>query len=100
MDKLFGGFLVVVVVLAYLVPLTILRGYAAQQCWEWFIVPIFGLPALKLVQALGVGLTVTVFSPTPSFSTNKEEKWYKPLFIQALYPLLVLLFGAIYQCFM
>lgn len=100
MEKIFGGLIAILAFLAILVPLTLLRGFAAAQCWAWFVVPTFGLPALGLVQALGLGLTVAVFTPMPSTSSDKDEDWYKPLLMQAIYPLIILLFGAIYHAFM
>lgn len=101
MDKVFAGLIVIIMFAVIIVPITLLRGYAMYKCWGWFMVPTFGLPTLSIIQALGVGLTVGVLHPHP-FSSNKddEEKWYKPLVMQLLYPIVVLAVGYIYHCFM
>ena len=56
-DKLglaiFGGCTLVVVAL---VGGIVGQGLALSILWEWFVVPIFGLPALTMVQAYGIAL--------------------------------------------
>jgi membrane protein CcdC involved in cytochrome C biogenesis len=37
-------------------------GFVCSTLWAWFIVPIFGLPALNILQAIGVGLVVSFFT--------------------------------------
>lgn len=34
------------------------RGYVLSILWAWFVVPIFGLPALSIPIAIGIGLVV------------------------------------------
>jgi hypothetical protein len=45
--------------LTTMVGLTLLRGALLQLLWGWFVVPVFHLPSLSLVQALGIALVVT-----------------------------------------
>lgn len=45
-------------------------GLALSTLWGWFIVPIFGLPVLGILQAYGVGM---VLRTAQGFHTKKEE---------------------------
>ena len=38
------------------------NGYVCAKLWGWFIVPIFGMPTLSILQAVGVGLVVAFFT--------------------------------------
>ena len=47
-----GVFVVVFIGIgALLVPLAILRGWVLSILWGWFMVPVFGLPALGIAQS-------------------------------------------------
>lgn len=48
---------------------SVLRGYVLSILWAWFMVPIFHLPELTIVQAIGVSFVVSFFT-----TTIKEEK--------------------------
>lgn len=37
----------------------VLSGYVLSVLWGWFISPVFGLPELSIMQALGLALIVT-----------------------------------------
>ena len=51
-----------------------LDGWALSVLWGWFIVPIFGLPVLTQVQALGVAL-VMGFMTKQYTQTDKDRNW-------------------------
>jgi len=69
-----GVFVVVFIGIgALLVPLAILRGWVLSILWGWFMVPVFGLPALGIAQAIGVGLVVTTFTHTGSSNCQKSK---------------------------
>ncbi len=72
------------------VPAAILRGWALHLLWLWFMVPIFHLPVLGVVQAIGVGLVVTTFSPPGGgdCQKSKDYKWWTPLLSAFIGPLI------------
>ena len=39
-----------------------LEGLAVMYLWRWYVVPIFGLPALSLIQAFGLSILVGCMS--------------------------------------
>ena len=41
------------------IPHALLDGWVLQKLWGWFIVPVFGLPALSLAAAIGIGMTAS-----------------------------------------
>lgn len=43
---------------ARLVPVTILEGWVLSILWRWFVAPALGLPLLTVAQAIGVALVV------------------------------------------
>ena len=42
---------------------SILGGWALSIMWEWFIVPVFALPSLGIVQAIGLSCVITLLAP-------------------------------------
>ncbi len=60
-----------IIVYATLIPVgTILGGWTFSILWGWFAVPIFGLPALGVAQAVGV----TLLFGFPVSKMPKQEK--------------------------
>jgi hypothetical protein len=57
--------------IAYIGFLAVVRGWVFCWLWLWFIVPVFGLPQLSIVQAIGVCCVVSFL--TASLSEMKEE---------------------------
>lgn len=49
---------------------TIMNGWALTVLWIWFIIPVFNLPTLSIIQAIGIGMVVTFLT---RHSINKEE---------------------------
>lgn len=49
----------------------LMSGWALSVLWGWFIVPVFELPQLTLIQAIGVGMVVSFLTRS---SWKKEEK--------------------------
>lgn len=72
-----------------------LAGVVLRDLWNWFLTTV-GMPQVSIVQALGLGLTLKVFS---SFVTPHEgdvsqfERWVTSV----LYLLIVWGVGAIYH---
>lgn len=80
------------------------RGYVLAILWGWFMVPAFGLPALTVVQAIGVSLTVAfiTYQYQPKAMEPEEETWKKvsrPITHLVLGPAMSLLMGWIVKSF-
>lgn len=50
----------------------ILNGWALSVLWGWFIVPIFKLPTLTIIQAIGVAMVASFLTKT--YSTSDKSK--------------------------
>ncbi len=97
----FGG-VIGVVLLRFFV--SILNGYALSVLWKWFVVPTFGAPALGLVPAIGVAMTVSYLTHQ-THDCKKEEKSFgekieKRITIAILNLSFVLFLGWIVHMFM
>lgn len=78
----------------------ILNGFVLTKLWAWFIVPQFGLVALRIPFAIGISLVVGFL--THQTDTNKEEN--KSSFgtqfgLMILRPFMMLFTGWIVQMF-
>lgn len=49
-------------------------GYVGMILWAWFIVPVFGLPALSWGQAYGIALLTGLYCQRYQNNTNKDER--------------------------
>ena len=87
-----------------IVPLIIFSGYTITVLWEWFVIPLFDLPALTIPQALGLATVVTYFTKQYGLAERQEdENPYKNLgYMLGLYirPAGALLWGWILLQFM
>ena len=73
----FGLPLIVAVLLVYGY---VVDGYVLSMMWGWFIVPVFHLPTLSIVQAIGVGMVVSFLVRSYFMAKediNKKSKWEK-----------------------
>ena len=60
-----------------------LDGFTISILWRWFAVPLFGLPALTLWQALGVSLLASAITSNNSdFETDDDDPF--SAFVQVL----------------
>lgn len=57
MSKLIG-FLVLI---AVSIPVTLLSGLVLSDLWDWFILPVFTVPPITFMQAVGLSLVVAFF---------------------------------------
>lgn len=81
------------ILLAAYVPLALLRGWVIALLWEWYVTDYFGLPLLTIVEAVGLGILVTVFlSRMPSKDEEERGVVYTLTWVVAS-PLLALGFG-------
>lgn len=76
----------------------ILEGYVLTVLWGWFIIPIFHLPPLTIVPAIGIALVVGLltYHSNPDVEEKKRTGWEQfALLMGKLFarPLVVLAFG-------
>ncbi len=96
---------IVVFTFGFMVVTTLLEGYVLSVLWRWFMVPILGLPALSVVQAIGIALVVAMLTHQKShdYPEDKEKSIAKQVAIilaPFLGPLTALLMGWVIHQFM
>lgn len=79
-----------IVLIAY-APLALLRGWVIALLWGWYVTDYFGLKALTIIEAVGLGILFTAFHIGKP--TNDEKPIGYEIAYYALVPLLALLFG-------
>lgn len=96
-----GGFVGVV---AMMVISSLLRGYALSVLWGWFMVPTLGLPALSVVQAIGIAIVISFLTYQYNDCQKKEKSFGETVgqasVMAVVYPLGALLFGWVIHQFM
>lgn len=67
-----------VVLFAMVVPLALWYAYALSYLWVWFVVPIFGLPAVSVVHMWGlmIFLSLVKFNSTDAV-VAPDKHWEK-----------------------
>lgn len=83
--------LVVAGLVGFMALAAILDGWAFTILWRWFVVPVFGLPALRVSQAIGLGL-VFGLATHQYIPADKSDKWGRFTYIWSA-PLLSVLIG-------
>ncbi len=68
-----GCFGLIVFTLLAVVVGTIANGWALSTLWGWFIVPLFGLPALTIPYALGIS-TIAGFLLSANNTSKSDNK--------------------------
>lgn len=68
--------------------------------WAWFFVPLFGLPALRLPEAVGVCVIVALLTPSYIKRSEDNREIVHRIFYMLFTPLLVLVMGWIAHLFM
>lgn len=51
------------------------KGYVTLKLWEWFVVPVFKVPTLTIVEALGIILLVRSLQKSKDLKTEKKINW-------------------------
>lgn len=90
---------------ALLVVSSILNGYALSVLWGWFVVPVFHLPQLSIVPAIGIAMMVGYLAHQMEPDCVEKERTTGERIARAasfaiLKPLFALLFGWIVHLFM
>ncbi len=75
----------------------LVTGFVGMKLWAWFVVPIFGLPTLSIVQAWGIALLIGLWTHQLHATTNKDEREpsqkYATAIMAILSPWIILFFG-------
>lgn len=88
------------------IPLVLLGAFVFSWLWLWFIVPIFGLPAITIWQAVGVVLVPAYFAKPPSNFVIEGGFWdgfakgVDQVVTRVLFLVLLFLFGSLYYLFL
>ena len=84
-----------------LLPLIVfLNGWAASVLWKWFVVPVFDLPLLGVMEAVGIALVVYAFTPTRYNEEDSNDEPAKKIFVGITLPILLVGIGWIYTLFL
>ena len=92
-----------IVALLLTIPSLIFSGYVLSVLWGWFMVPIFGMPALSIPAAIGVWMVIgfiTHQTIDADDSRTSEKKLYESIGQAISRPLLALLVGYIVHLYM
>jgi len=82
---------------------SIFNGYVFSILWGWFMVATLKLPALSIIQAIGIALIVrflTVhYDPQQENKKGFGETFFKSIMFSFFYPAFALFFGWIVHLF-
>lgn len=93
----------VVIISALLIGTTaLLKGFVITKLWGWFVVPAFGVAAISLPVAIGLGVLLSFMTCTyMSGMIVRKEDWLKnTLMLMYTHPIIVLFTGWIVQMFL
>ena len=62
-----------VVAIALIVVGSIMNGWVLSVMWGWFVVPLFGVPVLKVAPAIGVALVAKMLTHQSSSKSNEKK---------------------------
>ena len=77
-----------------------LNGYAVQHLWQWFVVPVFALPLLGFLQAVGLAMTSKYMCSRHTFCIKPDDVAEKRRAYSILFPLMTLAVGWVIKSFM
>jgi hypothetical protein len=77
----------------------ILRGWIFCNLWSWFVVPVFGLQELFVVQGMGLALVASYLTYHTGTNKNSDVKM-KDALVSILFNFIVLGIGYIIHLFM
>lgn len=97
-DKVFSCIGLLALFIISLVVAAVMNGWALSLLWSWFFVPIFEVPQLRVIDAIGVSMVVTFLTQRVSQSdSNKNSGWLERLsvglFVAIFYPVMAVFFG-------
>jgi hypothetical protein len=74
------------------VPLALFRGWVISLLWGWYVADYFGFARLTIVEAVGLGILVSVFTSHRNPDDGDRSVWLD-LTYAVMFPALGLLFG-------
>ena len=82
--------------------LIVWRGYALAVLWGWFVAPIFGLQALTILQAVGLGMVAAFLRGYSDDNSEKpmRDRVRKWIIGAGVYPAAAIGFGWLVTLFM
>lgn len=72
----FSGLILLAVFIVFIALIMMFKAYVFTQLWGWFIVPVFALPALNYIQAIGVSLVLTFYLVNKDYSDYKNNQFW------------------------
>jgi len=87
---------VIILLVGVIAVSSIWSGYVFSILWAWFIVPLFGLPALSVAAAIGVTLVVRFLTHQRQPGMPSGQTWASI----AIVPLVFLAIGWVVKGFM
>lgn len=92
MEAVAAALFAIVAVGGWIVAMTLLRGWVFSLLWQWFIVPIFHLPAIGVAQAIAISLVVShlTYQHVPN---KKSESVWQPMLTAFFIHILALAMG-------
>lgn len=97
MYKFISSLLFVVAVLALTSLAYVLYGIAFVLLWGWFIVPIFGLPSLSIVPAIGICILIGLLT---YHGSNTDKITWRQVLGLYLSPIFAIIAGYVVHLFM
>lgn len=80
------------------------HGYVFNVLWGWFVVPQFGLPAMSLAMAIGIGLVINyaTYQRHPNLNSDKKSSdiLIESLSFSIVFPLIALAIGWVTKQFL
>lgn len=94
--------LIVLFTLGFMVGLYAIQGWVLSILWAWFIVPMFNLPPLGILQAIGITLVVGLLTGSAYKAPQNKENGerYAAIVTAVIGPFVVLLVGWIVHSLM
>lgn len=79
------------------------NGYALSVLWRWFVVPVFGVPALSVSYAIGISIVMGYLTHQYQSTASDGKTWQKQFSDSLAYclakPAISLLFGWVVTLF-
>jgi hypothetical protein len=94
-----GAFIAAAVAVAlWIMGAVVVNGLVLQVLWDWFVIPVFGLPALSLPATMGLSLLVNYLTQSAAQATEENTtRVYVMMFVK---PVIGLVAGWIIHLFM
>lgn len=93
--------IIALVGMASFIPCVLLSGYTITKLWGWFIVPVFTVSPLTIMQGLGISLLINYLTWRKQYykTDNISEELVRDILSMWLKPLIFLGTGWIYTWF-